>query len=132
MVTHGKFYQLLIKDVSVIVDFIKQAACILDALQSALMVHGDLKPDNLILGRDGHIKLSDFGLCKHVEIKSKSANINEVMRSDLSNISKDIASKNPALSKTQANKRAEYIRNRQLAFSTVGTPDYIAPEVFGQ
>ena len=26
----------------------------------------------------------------------------------------------------------EYKRNRQLAFSTVGTPDYIAPEVFGQ
>merc|ERR1712166_1472481 len=25
-----------------------------------------------------------------------------------------------------------YKRTRQLAFSTVGTPDYIAPEVFGQ
>jgi serine/threonine kinase 38 len=28
-------------------------------------------------------------------------------------------------------KRAEFKRNRQLAYSTVGTPDYIAPEVFG-
>lgn len=25
----------------------------------------------------------------------------------------------------------EYKRNRELAFTTVGTPDYIAPEVFG-
>jgi serine/threonine kinase 38 len=36
------------------------------------------------------------------------------------------------LSKSQANRRSEYIRNRKLAYSTVGTPDYIAPEVFGQ
>lgn len=112
--------------------YIAETIMAIESVHNLNYIHRDLKPDNLILGRDGHIKLSDFGLCKHVEIKSKSANINEVMRSDLSNISKDIASKNPSLSKTQANKRAEYIRNRQLAFSTVGTPDYIAPEVFGQ
>ncbi len=28
-------------------------------------------------------------------------------------------------------KKLGYKRCRQLAFSTVGTPDYIAPEVFG-
>jgi len=33
--------------------------------------------------------------------------------------------------KSMLNKRMGYKRNRQLAFSTVGTPDYIAPEVFG-
>ena len=54
------------------------------------------------------------------------------MRSDLSNIAKEQAARNPNLSRNQANRRAEYVRNRQLAYSTVGTPDYIAPEVFGQ
>jgi serine/threonine kinase 38 len=29
-------------------------------------------------------------------------------------------------------RKTEYRRNRKLAFSTVGTPDYIAPEVFGR
>jgi len=28
--------------------------------------------------------------------------------------------------------KENFKRNRKLAFSTVGTPDYIAPEVFGK
>ena len=36
------------------------------------------------------------------------------------------------MSRQQFSKRIEYKRQRKLAYSTVGTPDYIAPEVFGQ
>ena len=75
------------------------------------------------------MKLSDFGLCKHVEIKpfKKSEQIHEKLRSDNLEMPR-----NENLNKILANKRYEYKRTRKLAYSTVCTTDYIAPEVFGQ
>lgn len=112
--------------------YIAETILAIESVHNLNYIHRDLKPDNLIIGRDGHLKLSDFGLCKHVEIKAKSANLNEAMRKDLSNIQQKEEQRSSVLSKNQATKRTEYLRNRKLAYSTVGTPDYIAPEVFGQ
>lgn len=36
----------------------------LDHLHSKNIIYRDLKPENLLIGRDGHIRIADFGLAK--------------------------------------------------------------------
>lgn len=37
----------------------------IEYLHSKRILYRDLKPENILISRDGHIKLSDFGLSKH-------------------------------------------------------------------
>ena len=37
----------------------------IDAVHKLNYIHRDIKPDNILIDFSGHIKLTDFGLCKH-------------------------------------------------------------------
>jgi serine/threonine kinase 38 len=45
--------------------YASQLVMAIDSVHKMNYIHRDLKPDNVLIGKDGHIKLSDFGLCKH-------------------------------------------------------------------
>ena len=45
--------------------YIAELILAVDSIHKMNFVHRDLKPDNILVDNLGHIKLSDFGLCKH-------------------------------------------------------------------
>lgn len=96
--------------------YMAESILAIESVHKLNYIHRDLKPDNLLIDRDGHVKLADFGLCKCSDLGAFNPFEN------LTKLEEDKVEKT----------LTKYTRNRKLAYSTVGTPDYIAPEVFGR
>ncbi|XP_042508188.1 serine/threonine-protein kinase 38-like [Macadamia integrifolia] len=116
--------------------YIAQSVLAIESIHKHHYIHRDIKPDNLLLDKNGHMKLSDFGLCKPLDCNTLSTlDENEPMADENLRESMDVDGCFPAADggsrwKSPYEQLQHWQRNRRkLAFSTVGTPDYIAPEV---
>lgn len=50
--------------------YITEIVVTFEFLHSLKIAYRDLKPENLLIDRDGHIKLTDFGFAKKIDDKS--------------------------------------------------------------
>jgi len=106
--------------------YIAESLIAIDSIHQLGFIHRDIKPDNLLLDDRGHIKLSDFGLCTGLK---RAHTTDFYRRADLHNVA-DPSDFTNSLNSSRTRQEHWQRNRRQLAYSTVGTPDYIAPEVF--
>lgn len=105
--------------------YIAESILAIHSIHQHNYVHRDIKPDNLILDKNGHLKLSDFGLCKPLEDKYSS-----ILLEDEDIINQETVSEVEGHWMMPKERLQQWKRNRRaLAYSTVGTLDYMAPEV---
>ncbi|XP_056848104.1 probable serine/threonine protein kinase IRE3 isoform X2 [Raphanus sativus] len=118
----GDFYSLL-KNIGCMDEsnarvYIAEVILALEYLHSEGVVHRDLKPDNLLIAHDGHVKLTDFGLSKVGLISSTD---------DLSG--PDFGASSLFLEEKPKWTTSENEFGSRDKRSAVGTPDYLAPEI---
>jgi len=105
--------------------YIAELIVAIDALHRTGIIHRDIKPDNVLFSKSGHVVLSDFGLCKFVLGDLQS---NPVGPANAPNFIENVKRGEFDLT-LQERKAAWKAIARNRVFSAVGTPSYIAPEV---
>ena len=100
--------------------FLAEILLAIHKVHEAGFIHRDVKPDNILLTKTGHVRLTDFGLSAKTE---RYADPLVELIQDASDL---ITGDEPETGSDGAPRP----RDRRAALcSTVGTPDYIAPEV---
>uniref|UniRef100_A0A5B7A295 non-specific serine/threonine protein kinase n=1 Tax=Davidia involucrata TaxID=16924 RepID=A0A5B7A295_DAVIN len=112
--------------------YIAESILAIHSIHQHNYVHRDIKPDNLILDKNGHLKLSDFGLCKPLDDKYSTILFEdeEFINQESTHDSEGDSSCDRTPWSMPKEQLQQWKRNRRaLAYSTVGTLDYMAPDV---
>jgi len=105
--------------------YIAEMFLAVNALHQKGYIHRDLKPENFLIDNGGHIKLTDFGLSK--------GNMDTVQSQTMNRGFKPVGDKDKRTIKNFkqifSTMKGTKARNREMAYSMVGSPEYMAVEM---
>ncbi|KAI8792121.1 Serine/threonine-protein kinase lats1 [Biomphalaria glabrata] len=112
--------------------YIAELVLAIESVHRMGFIHRDIKPDNILIDKDGHIKLTDFGLCTGFRWTHNSKYYQKDgthARQDSMEVSCQLDDQCRCDVIKPLERRRQREQKRCLAHSLVGTPNYIAPEV---
>lgn len=107
--------------------YIAEISLALQFVHNMKFIHRDIKPDNILIDLNGHIKLTDFGLCTGFRWTHdiKYYKDDDKLAQDYYN---DIKDYNTTITMRLTQRQQDHLL-RPRPLSCVGSPHYIAPEV---
>ena len=109
--------------------YIAELVCAIESVHRMGFIHRDIKPDNILIGADGHIKLTDFGLCTGFRWTHDSKRYLPKGHHQRNHSMEPGQWEEDCTIKPLELRRVKDHHNRSIAHSLVGTPNYIAPEI---
>lgn len=108
--------------------YISELVCAIESVHKMGFIHRDIKPDNILIGGDGHIKLTDFGLCTGFRWTHDSKRyLPKGQHQRHHSMEPGQWEDEDPVKPLELRRLREH--DRSIAHSLVGTPNYIAPEI---